>query len=371
MNEQLEIYEHFKTIHDPRIERGKKYLLEDIIFIAIVSIICGADDWNEIEEFANLKIVWFRKFLLLPNGIPSHDTFNRVFSLLDPKKYTELAMKLFSPTVLEGLDFISIDGKTVRRSVDKKNNKFPIHIVSAWSSRNSLTLGQVKVDEKSNEITAIPELLSLIDINKTVVSIDAIGCQKKIVEKIIEGKGDYAIALKNNQPTVYNDVSKYFETMVLSDFESVRFGYVKKEEKGHGRIEKREYWLLTDIDWLSKKDEWIGLKSVGMVQTERKYKGKNTIECRYYISSLTDTDLFEKSVRSHWQIENSCHWILDVAFREDDSRIRDGYAAENFSVMRKIALGFLKTDTSFKIGVKGKRKIAGWDDDYRNKIIGI
>lgn len=371
MNEEVNIYEHFKTIPDPRIERGRKFLLEDIIFIAIVSIISGADDWNEIETFGKLKIDWFRKYSPLPNGIPSHDTFNRVFSLLDPKKYTELAMELFSPNILEGLDLISIDGKTVRRSLDKKNNKFPIHIVSAWSNRNRISLGQVKVDEKSNEITAIPDLLSLINVKDSVVSIDAMGCQKKITEKIIEQDGDYAIALKGNQPTIHNEVSKYFETQLLSGFDGVNVGYSKKEEKGHGRIEKREYWLLTDIDWISQKEEWKGLRSVGMVRSEREYQGKKTIESRYFISSLTDSDLFQKSVRTHWQIENSCHWILDVAFREDDSRIRAGHAAENFSVMRKIALAFLKKDTTFKIGVKGKRRAAGWDDDYRNKIIGI
>lgn len=370
MHDSTKLYEHFKTIPDPRIDRGKKYLLEDIIFIAIVSIICGADDWNEIEVFAKLKINWFRKYSPLPNGIPSHDTFNRVFSLLDPKKYTELAMKLFTPTILEGLDLISIDGKTVRRSLDKKNNKFPIHIVSAWSSKDRISLGQVKVDEKSNEITAIPELLSLINVKKSIVSIDAMGCQKKIVEKIVEQKGDYAIALKANHPTINNEVIKYFDKEILSEFEGANVGYTMKKEKGHGRIEKREYWLLNDIDFISQKEEWKGLKSVGMVRSEREYLGKKTTESRYYISSLTNVDLFEKSVRTHWQIENSCHWILDVAFREDDSRIRNGYAAENFSVMRKIALSFLKNDTTFKNGVKGKRRAAGWDDDYRNKIIG-
>lgn len=371
MKDQLNIYEHFKAIPDPRRERGKKHLLEDIIFIAIVSILCGADDWNEIEMFADLKIDWLRKFSPLKNGIPSHDTFNRVFSLLDPKKFTELTVELFRSNILGGLDLVSIDGKTVRRSVDKKNNKFPIHIVSAWSSKNRISLGQVKVDEKSNEITAIPELLSQINVKKSVVSIDAIGCQKKITEKIIAQNGDYAIALKENQPTIYNEVLNYFETQILFGFEGVNVGYSKKEEKGHGRIEKREYWLLTDIDWISQKGDWVGLKSVGMVRSEREYRGKKSIESRYFISSLTDNDLFQKSVRAHWQIENSCHWVLDVVFREDDSRIRAGYAAENFSIIRKIALNFLKNDTTIKIGVKGKRRAAGWDDKYRSKIIGF
>ena len=210
MEEQVNIYDHFKEIADPRIERGKKHLLVDIIFIAITSIISGADDWNEIEMFGKMKIEWFRKFSPLKNGIPSHDTFNRVFSLLDPVKYTELAMELFKTNILEGLDIIPIDGKTVRRSLDKKNNKFPIHIVSAWSSKNGITLGQVKVDEKSNEITAIPELLSQINVKNSAVSIDAMGCQKKIAEKIIEQKGDYVIALKGNQPTLCNEVLRYF-----------------------------------------------------------------------------------------------------------------------------------------------------------------
>jgi predicted transposase YbfD/YdcC len=371
MNEQLNIYEHFNDLVDPRIERGKKHLLVDIIFVAITSILSGADDWNEIEEFGNLKIAWLRKFIKLENGIPSHDTFNRVFSLLDPKKFSELAMELFSSNILEGLDLISIDGKTVRRSADRKNNKFPIHIVSAWSSKNGISLGQVKVDEKSNEITAIPELLSQVKVKNSIVSIDAIGCQKKIVEKIIAQNGDYAIALKGNQPTIYNSVLNYFETQIISGFGRLNVNYSKIEEKAHGRIEKREYWLLTDIDWISQKEEWTGLKSVGMVRSEREYQGKKSIESRYFISSLTNVDLFQKSVRTHWQIENSCHWVLDFAFREDESRIREGYAAENFSIMRKVALNFLKNDTTIKIGVKGKRRAAGWDDDYRSKIIGF
>ena len=371
MEEKLNIHEHFKEIPDPRIDRGKKHLLADIIFIAITSIISGADDWNEIEMFGKLKIEWFRKFSPLENGIPSHDTFNRVFSLLDPIKYTDLAMKLFSTSIFEGLDFISLDGKTVRRSLDKKNNKFPIHIVSAWSSRNGLTLGQVKVEEKSNEITAIPELLSQINVQNSVVSIDAMGCQKKIVEKIIEQNGDYAIALKGNQPATYNEVLNYFETQMLTSFEGVYVSYSKTEEKGHGRIDKREYWLLPDIEFISQKEEWKGLKSVGMVRSERQYQGKKSIESRYFLSSLTNHDRFQNSVRTHWQIENSCHWILDIAFREDDSRIRNGYATENFSTMRKIALNLLKNDMSFKNGVKGKRHAAGWDDAYRSKIIGF
>ena len=371
MEEQVNIQEHFKEIPDPRIERGKKHLLVDIIFIAITSIISGADDWNEIEMFGKMKIEWFRKFSPLKNGIPSHDTFNRVFSLLDPAKYTELAMELFKTNILEGLDIIPIDGKTVRRSLDKKNNKFPIHIVSAWSSKNGITLGQVKVDEKSNEITAIPELLSQINVKNSVVSIDAMGCQKKIAEKIIEQKGDYVIALKGNQPTLYNEVLKYFETQMFIGFEGLNVSYSKIEEKGHGRIEKREYWLLTNIDYISNKEEWKGLKSVGMVRSEREYQGKKSIESRYFISSLTTHDLFQKSVRTHWQIENSCHWVLDIAFREDESRIREGYAAENFSTMRKIALNLLKNDKLYKNGVKGKRRGAGWDDEYRSKIIGF
>jgi predicted transposase YbfD/YdcC len=280
-------------------------------------------------------------------------------------------MVLFSTNILEGLDLISIDGKTIRRSLDKKKNKLPIHIVSAWSSKKGITLGQVKVDEKSNEITAIPDLLSQINVQNSVVSIDAMGCQKKIADKIIEQNGDYAIALKGNQPTTHNEVLKYFETQMLTGFEGVNVSYSKTKEKRHGRIDTREYWLLPDIDFISQKEEWKGLKSIGMVRSEREYQGKKSIESRYFILSLTSHDLFQNSVRTHWQIENSCHWILDIAFREDESRIRNGYAAENFSIMRKIALNLLKNDKSIKNGVKGKRHAAGWDDAYRSKIIGI
>lgn len=371
MEERINIVEHFKGLADPRIERGKKHLLSEIIFIAIASIISGADDWNEIELFGKMHIEWFKKFIDLKNGIPSHDTFNRVFSLLDPEKYNQLVIKLFSTSIMDGLDFISIDGKTVRRSVDKKNNKFPIHIVSAWSSRKGISMGQIKVNEKSNEITAIPDLLPLIDIKNSVISIDAMGCQKKIVEKIVVQNADYAIALKKNQEAMFTETSKYFETQILSGFEGVNVNYSRTEEKKHGRIENREYCLLTDISWLPKKEEWVGLKSVGMVRSERTHNGKTSLESRYYISSLIDLNLFQNSVRTHWQIENSCHWILDVVFREDNSRIRNGHAAENFSIMRKIALNFLKNDKSIKLGVKAKRHAAGWNDDYRSKIIGV
>lgn len=372
MNKELEIFEHFKDISDPRIERKKLHSLIDILSIGISAVICGADNWNEIVTFGKAKEAWLRTFLELKNGIPSHDTFNRVFSLLTPEWLNESSMNFFISKIEEIKGHVSIDGKTVRRSGDKKNGNSAIHIVSAWLSNAGLSIGQVKVDDKSNEITAIPELLDKLDVSNSIISIDAMGAQKKITEKIVEKNSDYVISLKENHPKLHGEVSNYFQSAYNNNFEDIKVQYRKSEEKNHGRIEKREYWLVSNTDWITQKEEWSELNSVGMVRSEVTVKEKRSVEFRYYISSLKNAPvLFQNSVRKHWGIETSCHWILDIAFREDESRARNLHAAENFTLLRKIALNLLKNETTTKIGVKGKRLKAGWDEEYFLKVIGF
>lgn len=372
MNKELEIFEHFKDISDPRIERKKLHSLIDILSIGISAVICGADNWNEIVTFGKAKEGWLRTFLELKNGIPSHDTFNRVFSLLTPEWLNESSMNFFISKIKEIKGHISIDGKTVRRSGDNRNGKSAIHIVSAWLSNAGLSIGQVKVNDKSNEITAIPELLDKLDVSNSIISIDAMGAQKKITEKIVEKNSDYVIALKENHPKLHGEVSNYFQSAYSKNFEDIKMQYRKSEAKNHGRLEKREYWLVSNTDWITQKKEWSELNSIGMVRSEVTIKEKTSIEFRYYISSLKNAPvLFQNSVRKHWGIETSCHWILDIAFREDESRARNLHAAENFALLRKIALNLLKNEKTTKIGVKGKRLKAGWDEEYFLKVIGF
>jgi predicted transposase YbfD/YdcC len=372
VNKELEIFEHFKDIEDPRIDRKKLHSLIDILVIGISGVICGANNWNEIVTYGKAKEDWLRTFLELKNGIPSHDTFNRVFSLLTPEWLNESSISFFKSKLKEMKGHIAIDGKTVRRSGDKKNGKSAIHIVSAWLSNAGLSIGQVKVDDKSNEITAIPELLDKLDISHSIISIDAMGAQKKITEKIIAKNADYVIALKENHPILHGEVSNYFQSAYANNFESTKAQYRITEEKNHGRLEKREYWLVSNTDWITQKNEWSELNSVGMVRSEVTAKGKTSIEFRYYISSLKNTPLlFRNSVRKHWGIETSCHWVLDIAFREDESRARNLHAAENFTLLRKIALNLFKNETTAKIGVNGKRLRAGWDQEYLLKVLGF
>ena len=372
MKEPLIMYELVKDIKDPRIERRKRHLLVDIIIIAIAAVICGADNWNEIERFGKAKLEWFKTFLKLPNGIPSHDTFNRLFSLLQPEYIEDNMIEVFKKQIEVTREHIAIDGKTVRRSHDKKNDISAIHIVSAWLSKTGISLGQVKVDDKSNEITAIPDLLDKLDIKHSIISIDAMGTQKKIAEKIIDNGGDYVLSLKENHPILYNEVESFFQTKLKTNFKGQPHKYVTTQDKGHGRLEIRDYWMVSNIDFLTQKDEWKGISSIGMVRSQITINNETTTSYRYYISSLNNAPiLFGNSVRNHWNIETSCHWVLDVAFREDESRTRKGHSAENFASLRKIALNLLKNEKSITIGVKGKRLNAGWDENYLLKVLGV
>jgi len=368
---KISLLDHIKSIPDPRIDRQKRHKLEDILAIAICAIICGADDWVSIEEFGKSKRKWFKTFLQLPNGIPSHDTFGRVFSLIAPSHFQQCFINWVESVtdILKG-QVVAIDGKTLRRSHDKKSEKSAIHMVSAWAAKNRTVLGQVKTEEKSNEITAIPELLEVLDISGCIVTIDAMGCQKKIAGKIIEKDADYILALKGNQGNLAKEVEAFFTEADKNSYNGMSVDFYETKDVNHGRIEYRRYWLTDDIDGIAGTESWPGLKTVGMVESERHVDDDVSIEYRYYISSIeNDAKKFGDGVRAHWGIENSLHWVLDIAFREDESRVRTGNAPENLATARHIALNLLRDEKTAKLGVKNKRLKAGWDNSYLAKLL--
>lgn len=367
------IVEFFAVLPDPRIERQKLHKLLDIIVIAICAVISYADSWEEIEEYGQIKYDWLKTFLELPNGIPSHDTFNRVFSLLNMAEFQNCFVNwVRAISELTSGEVVAIDGKTVRRSHDKFSGKAPIHLVNAWASGNRVVLGQVKTDTKSNEITAIPELLKILELKGCIVTIDAMGCQRDIAQAIADKGADYALAVKDNQKSLHEDIQFFFEEEKKNNFKDVAVDYYETTEKGHGRIETRRYWTTAEIGWLKEPGLWKNLNIIGMVEASRQIGEKISIEKRYYISSLgNDAKAFGKAVREHWGVENSLHWVLDIAFREDESRKRAGYAAENFALLRLIALNLLRQEKGTKLGVKGKRLKAGWDNNYLLKVLSI
>lgn len=366
------ILEHFSNLPDPRVQLKTRHKLIDIVVITICGVICGADCWTEIADYGRIKQQWFKKFLELPNGIPSHDTFGRVLSLLSPDEFQRcFSSWIQAAFTVTGGQVVAIDGKTLRHSYDRSNNKSAIHIVSAWASKNELTLGQVKTEEKSNEITAIPELVELLEVKGCIVTIDAMGCQKKIAAKIVDKDADYVLALKGNQGTLSEDVELFFTDAIENKFKDIDFDYHETVDGGHGRVEIRRHWTISDIDWLDQKQHWKGLKTIGMVESERHVDEKVSVERRFFIASINkDAELLAKAVREHWGIENKVHWVLDIAFQEDDSRIRKDHAPENLAVIRHIALNLLRSEKSHKVGIKAKRKIAGWDDSYLLKVLG-
>jgi predicted transposase YbfD/YdcC len=365
---------HFADLDDPRLDRTKLHQLLDIVVIAICAVICGADDWVAVETFGNAKHDWFKKFLELPNGIPSHDTFGRVFGQLDPDQFRTSFHSWISAVseITEG-QVIAIDGKTLRRSHDKELGKKAIVMVSAWATANHLVLGQVKVDDKSNEITAIPELLRVLEISDCIITIDAIGCQKEIAADIVGRDANYVLALKDNQGNLYQDVELLFDDLEASGFSAYKYDQFRTVDKDHGRIEIRQCWSISDRDvlrCLRGAKDWQQLKAVVKVRAERRIGQKRTVEERYYISSLEgDAKRLLACTRNHWHIENRLHWVLDIAFREDECRIRKECGAQNFAVLRHIALNLLKQEKTAKIGIKSKRLKAGWDEGYLLKVL--
>ena len=368
------VREYFEELEDPRVGRAKRHELLDIVVIAVCGIICSADTWVDIEEFGKAKEEWFRTFLDLPNGIPSHDTFGRVFARLDPEQLQRCLVS-WSAALRQasGGKLVALDGKTLRRSHDHARGKNALHMISAWSVDSHLVLGQQKVAGHSNEITAIPALLEMLSVEGCTVTIDAMGTQKAMAEQVQEGGGDYVFALKANQGALYEAVVDSFEQAERTHFDGVAHDRVETVNGGHGRIETRRCWTITDpeyLRYLNPGKEWSGLKSVGLVEAERRVGDRVSTERRYYISSLLGkAKEFSRAVRGHWDIENGLHWILDVAFRQDDSRVRSGNAQENIAALRRLALNLLRQDKTTKAGVRAKRLKAGWSGDYLLAIL--
>jgi len=364
---------HFKSLPDPRRRTmNLRHKFIDILIIAICAIICGADSWVAVETFGKAKEDWFRGFLELPNGIPSHDTFTKVFRKLASREF-EVCFTSWTESISELFDgeVVAVDGKTLRRSHDASFDKKAIHMVSAWASTNSLVLGQVKTEEKSNEITAIPELLKGLELKGCLVTIDAMGCQKKIAATIVEQEADYLLAVKDNQPTLHQAVQDYFAQVHKVGCEGYDVDFAETYHKGHGRIESRRCWVgYEERTHIDGSENWEGLQTIVMVESERTVKEETTIEHRYYISSAEDNaESLLGASREHWGIETSLHWRLDIAFREDESRIRKGNGAENFAILRHIALNLLNKEDTAKIGMKNKRLKAGWDAPYLEKVL--
>ena len=372
------IVESFKELRDPRIHRTRRHKLVDILVIGLCSLLTGGEGFTDMALFGRAKRDWLKGFLELPHGIPSHDTFNRVFSAIDPHCFLECFVKWVQGIcpALEGC-VLAIDGKALRHALNE-GDSIP-YIVSAWASEYGLVLGQVKVNDKSNEITAIPELLRVLELKGCIVTIDAMGCQKDIAAQIADKQADYVLALKGNHATAHDEIKEFFADAVLpcavQPQESVSPGtmdFFQTIEKDHGRIETRRYWQSTDIDWFEDKPLWKELHSIGMVESIRCEKGKRSIERRYYLSSLLlDVKTFAKAVREHWGVENPLHWTLDVTFREDQSRARSKNAAQNLATLRRIALNLVKADKSKNNSLRGKRLLAALDEEFLQHLLGF
>jgi predicted transposase YbfD/YdcC len=364
------IRDHFVELTDPR-RRKVIYPLINIVTIAVCAVICGADDFVSIAEYGRKKRQWLGQFLDLSAGIPSHDRFNAIFGAIKPAEFEKCLLSWISALhEISGGQLVAIDGKTLRRSFDAASSKSAIHMVSAWATANHVTLGQIVVDAKSNEITAIPKLLKIIELSGCLVTIDAMGCQTEIAEKIVAAGADYVLAVKDNQPTLCDGIEAFFLDHLEDDFARQKVSRHETDEQGHGREEKRSYLVCPVPDELPDRQRWKKLAAIGVAINDTVRDGKNTSEVRYYIlSKKLSARKFGQAVRGHWSIENRLHWQLDVTFGEDQSRIRKGHADANFSILRRTALSLLKNNHTSKVGIKNKRLTAGWDNEYLQQVL--
>lgn len=365
----LTIKHHFRKLKDPRINRHKRHHLLDILIVALCAVLCGAKDWQQVEAFGKQRLDWLRRFIQLANGIPSHDTFERVFDRIDPSAFHHCFQKWVA-ALAEKLDIkhIAIDGKTVRGS--GWNTLGPLHLVSAWATEHHLSLGQVATEAKSNEITAIPELLELLDVHGAIVTIDAMGCQKTIASKIVERGGNYLLVTKDNQPTLLDNIQKAVGDALDTDFQGMRCDQYSTVDKGHGRLEKRHYTILIDPPGIEQQEEWKGLRVVGMVVRERQVgKAEPTMEASYFISNTVQSaQTFAKALRNHWRIENNLHWQLDVTFAEDANRFTKRNGVQNLALLRKLALMMLKRHPS-KLSLACKQWNAALNPEFLEEVL--
>jgi predicted transposase YbfD/YdcC len=365
----IQILDYFGTIEDPRRTLHKQHHLDELLFIALCSLLAGGESFTEMAAFGEAREAWLRQFLRLPNGIPSHDTFRRVFGLLKPDAFVTCLVEWTQAlrTQVAG-EVVAIDGKSLRRSGRTKDTM--AHLVSAWACTNRLVLGQLQVDGKSNEITAIPPLLRILELTGCIVTIDAMGCQKDIAKEIHEADADYVLALKGNQGTTHAEVQSFLDDAITRR-EPHLHGHDSGAEKDHGRLETRRYWISDQLDWFADRDQWENLRSVGVVESTRDLNGQTTTERRYFLTSLPpDAKVFAHAVRAHWGIENQLHWVLDVSLQEDQSRVRAGHAAANLALLRKWALNLLRLDTT-KPGksIRLRRLLAAMDVNYLRALL--
>ena len=369
-SKRIDLLSILRELPDPRVERTKLHKFEDLLLIAICALLCGAESFEDMELFGDAKEPWLRTFLELSHGIPSHDTFNRLFAALDPQRFLDAFMR-WTQSLRTALadEVVAIDGKALRRAIAAGQS--PKVVVSAWAAGNGLVLGQRRVEDKSNEITAVPELLRTLELAGCIVTLDAMGCQRRIAREIKEADAEYVLALKGNQGTAHQEIQSCLDAAIASADPAL--AHCEHVEKGHGRIETRRYWQSADIGWFADRGKWEGLRSVGVVESVREIRGQTSTERRYYLSSLElDVEKFAHAVRSHWGVENQLHWVLDVVFGEDQSRARTGHASENLATLRRWALNLLKADThKTKRSIKGRIKAAGWDHNYLLHLLAL
>jgi predicted transposase YbfD/YdcC len=372
--------EHFAALSDPRVERTREHELIDIVVIGLCCVLCGGESFNDMAQFGQAKLDWFKTFLKLPNGIPSHDTFNRLFCALDPQNFLERFLA-WTQSVRAAIpqEIVALDGKALRRAIDAGDA--PRYVVSAWAEDNGLVLGQWEVAEKTNEITAIPRILRALELSGCIVTLDAMGCQKNIAREIKEADAEYVLALKGNQGTAHQEVKAFLDQTVAEKKRPRPAGAPQPKaaatlqeletiDKDHGRIETRRYSVSAELAWFADRADWEGLRTVGMVEATRESNGQKSVERRYYLSSLPpDVKSFARAVRGHWGIENKLHWVMDVVFGEDQSRARSGHAAHNLATLRRLALNLLKREKK-KRSLRGKQLDAGWDNAYLLKVLG-